>query len=98
MACVDVIKFRTTLASSTTTSVPEQACAIKNRYEITLEGSELLCMNNCMSHALPDSQDYGIIYSIYNSRMEIYSSNMEISTRRHYDLVYVIRAILALYI
>ena len=24
------------------------ACALKNKYEITLKGSELLCMNNCM--------------------------------------------------
>ena len=53
--CVDVIEegknLLTTLASSTTT-VPEHACALKNRYEITLERSELLCMNNCMSLVL----------------------------------------------
>ena len=58
--CVDVIKesekFRTILASSTTTSVTEHACALKNRYEITLERSELLCMNNCMSRIL--NQDF----------------------------------------
>jgi len=24
------------------------ACALKNKYEITLKGSELLCMHNCM--------------------------------------------------
>ena len=53
--CVDVIEegknLLTTLASSTTI-VPEHACALKNRYEITLERSELLCMNNCMSLVL----------------------------------------------
>ena len=31
------------LSSSTTTSVSEHACALKNTYEITLERSELLC-------------------------------------------------------
>ena len=54
--CVDVTeegkKFLTILASSTATSVTEHACALKNRYEITLESSELLCMNNCMSLVL----------------------------------------------
>ena len=54
--CVEVIEERknllTILASSTTNSVPEHACALKNRYEITLERSELLCMNNCMSRVL----------------------------------------------
>ena len=39
-------------SSSTTTSVSEHACALKNKYEITSEMSELLCMNNCMSSVL----------------------------------------------
>ena len=50
--CVDVIEEGKNLLSIlalTTTTVPEHAYALQNRYEITLERSELLCMNNCMS-------------------------------------------------
>ena len=53
--CVDVIeegKNILTILASSTTIVPEHACALKNRYKITLERSELLWMNNCMSLVL----------------------------------------------